>query len=497
MRVYTLALFFAFAFVRLAFGQTLEQGRSCSTDAYLETLKRQDPGFEKRSLQTQQAIQQLMRQRPTGQAMQQATITIPVVFHVVYRAGSENISEAQVLSQLEVLNQDFRRLNADTTQTPDYFQPLAADTRIEFCLAIVDPNGNPTSGITRTQTTKESFNYFSDQIKSSANGGIDAWNTRQYLNIWIGNLGTSSIGYASSPDALPDRDGVVLHYRTVGAPPYNNSLWAYNKGRTATHEVGHWLGLKHIWGNGMTCNDSDDIDDTPNQFTQTDGCPSGIVLSCDNGPYGNMWQNYMDYSDDACMSLFTKGQAAYMQGILQTARSSLFESTACTGELRSRFSTAQPQDTLIAAGGQVQFLGSFSGFKPTQWRWEFEGGTPATSTAQNPTVRYSRPGRYSVTLTTSNGSSSHTLTKEDYIYVTSDNVKVYPNPAKGYIILEQAARQQIQVVELLNRHGQVMLREEVADRVIRLDVQHLPSGMYLLRTTSTNGIAVTKVSIVK
>lgn len=438
-----------------------------------------------------------MRQRPAGQAMQQATITIPVVFHVVYRAGSENISEAQVLSQLAVLNQDFRRLNADTTRTPDYFQPLAADTRIEFCLAVVDPTGNPTSGITRTQTTKESFSYFSDHIKSSANGGIDAWDTRQYLNIWIGNLGTSSIGYASSPGALPERDGVVLHYRTVGTAPYNNSLWAYNKGRTGTHEVGHWLGLKHIWGNGMTCNDSDDIDDTPNQFTQTDGCPDGIELSCDNGPYGNMWQNYMDYSDDACMSLFTKGQAAYMQGVLQTARSYLFESTACTGELRSRLSTAQPQDTLIAAGDQVQFQGAFAGFKPTQWLWEFEGGSPATSIAQNPTVRYSRPGRYSVTLTTSNGSSSHTLTKTDYIYVTSDNVKVYPNPARGYIVLEQAARQQIQLVELLNRHGQVLLRDEVADRVIRLDIRHLPAGMYLLRTTSTNGIAVTKVSLVR
>ncbi|WP_255594352.1 M43 family zinc metalloprotease [Pontibacter sp. HSC-14F20] len=497
MRVYTLALLLIFSFARLAFAQTSEQGRGCSTEAYLEILKRQDPGFEERSLKTQQAVQQLMRQRPAGQAMQQATITIPVVFHVVYKTGSENISEAQVRSQLEVLNQDFRRLNSDTTNTPDYFQPLAADSRIEFCLAIVDPNGNPTSGITRTQTAKESFNYFSDQIKSSSNGGVDAWDTRLYLNIWIGNLGTSSIGYASSPDASPERDGVVLHYRTVGAAPHNNSLWAYNQGRTATHEVGHWLGLKHIWGNGMTCNDSDDIDDTPNQLTQTDGCPDGIDVSCDNGPYGNMWQNYMDYSDDACMSLFTKGQAAYMQGILQSARGYMFASTACTGELRSRFSTAQPQDTLLAPGDQVQFIGSFAGFKPTQWQWEFEGGTPASSTVQNPTVRYSRPGRYSVTLTTSNGTSGHTLTREDYIYVTADHVKVYPNPAQAYLVLEQAARQQIQLVELLNRHGQVMLREQVAERVIRLDVQHMPSGIYLLRTTSTNGVAVTKVSIVK
>jgi hypothetical protein len=497
MRLYTLLLLSLLAFTRLAYGQTAEQGRGCSTDAYLEYLKRQDPGFEERSLKAQQAAQLAMRQRSTGQALQQSTISIPVVFHVVYKAGAENISDAQVLSQLAVLNDDFRRLNADTINTPAHFRPLAADTRIEFCLAIVDPNGEPTSGITRTQTSKESFSYFSDHIKSTVNGGIDAWDPSQYLNIWIGNLGISSIGYASSPGVSPERDGVVLHYRTVGAAPHNSSLWVYNMGRTGTHEVGHWLGLKHIWGNGLTCNDSDDIDDTPNQQMQSQGCPSGIEISCDNGPYGNMWQNYMDYVDDACMNLFTKGQANYMQGVLLAVRSYLYNSTACTGELRSRIRVAQPQDTLLAPGDQVQFQGSFGGFKPTSWLWHFEGGVPATSTEQNPTVRYERPGRYRVTLTTSNVNSSHTLEKEEYIYVTSDKVRVYPNPASGFITIEQAAKQQVRHVELVNRYGQVVLSEEVQDRVIRLDVRGLPAGMYILRLASTNGTAVHKISIVK
>ena len=150
MRLYTLLLLLLLAFTRLAYGQTAEQGRGCSTDAYLEFLKGQDPGFEERSMKAQQAAQLAMRKRSTGQALQQATISIPVVFHVVYRAGAENITDAQVLSQLAVLNDDFRRLNADTVNTPEHFRPLAADTRIEFCLAIVDPNGEPTSGITRT-----------------------------------------------------------------------------------------------------------------------------------------------------------------------------------------------------------------------------------------------------------------------------------------------------------------------------------------------------------
>lgn len=497
MRLFALFLFVLATLAFPAQSQTPEQGRSCGTDSYLDILKQQDPGLEERSLKALEAVQQAMRQRPTGQAMQQATITIPVVFHVVFKAGSENISDEQVLSQLAVLNEDFRRLNADTVNTPEHFRPFAADTRIEFCLAIVDPKGEPTSGITRTQTSQESFSYFSDYIKSTANGGIDAWDPTQYLNIWIGNLGISSVGYASSPGVAPGRDGVVLHYRTVGAAPLNNSLWSYNLGRTGTHEVGHWLGLRHIWGNGITCNDSDGIDDTPNQLTETNGCPDGIEISCDNGPYGNMWQNYMDYADDACMNLFTHGQAGFMQAVLRSARSYLYNSTACTGELRSRFQVAQPQDTLLAPGDRVQFQGSFGGFKPTSWLWHFEGGTPATSTEQNPTVRYDRPGRYRVMLTTSNASSSHTLEKEEYIYVTSDNVRVYPNPASSFITVEQAARQQVQQVELLNRHGQLVLKEQVQDRVVRLDVRQLPAGMYILRITSTNGSVVKKISVVK
>ncbi|MDX5418809.1 MAG: T9SS type A sorting domain-containing protein [Hymenobacteraceae bacterium] len=497
MRLFTLLLFLLTTFASMAQVTAPARGRSCATDSYLEVMKQQDPGFERRNKLALEAVQQAMRKQPEGQPLRQATVTVPVVFHVVYNKQSENIRDEQILSQLAVLNEDFRRMNADTINTPEYFRSLAADTQIEFCLAIVDPQGNPTTGITRTQTTKDSFSYFSDHVKSAANGGVDAWDYTQYLNIWICNLGNEELGYASSPGAAPGRDGVVVHHRSVGAAPFNTSMWAFNLGRTATHEVGHWLGLKHIWGLGITCKDSDDIDDTPNQLSETVGCPDGVMLSCENGPNGNMWQNYMDYTDDACMNLFTGGQATYMRSVLQSARSYVYNSSACSGELRSRFRVAQPEDTLIAVEDQVQFQGSFAGFKPTTWLWHFEGGTPATSTEQNPTVRYSRPGKYRVTLTTSNESMSHTLEKEDYIYVTPNNVRVYPNPASGFITIEQAARQELQKVELLNRYGQILLKEQLQDRVIRLDVRGLPAGMYILRIAGTNGLHVEKVSIVK
>jgi hypothetical protein len=497
MRIFTLLLFLLAAFASMAQVTAPGRGRHCATDSYQEVMKQQDPGFEQRNRLALEAVQQAMRRQPKGQYLLQATVTVPVVFHVVYSNQSENIRDEQILSQLAVLNEDFRRMNADTVNTPNHFRSLAADTRIEFCLAIVDPQGNPTTGITRTRTTKANFSYFSDHVKSTANGGMDGWDHTQYLNIWICNLANDELGYSSSPGTAPASDGVVLHHRSVGAAPYNNSMWAFNLGRTATHEVGHWLGLKHIWGVGITCRDSDEINDTPNQMSETLGCPDGVVISCENGPNGNMWQNYMDYTDDACMNLFTKGQATYMQSVLQSARSYVYTSVACSGELRSRFQTAQPEDTLIAVGDQVQFQGSFAGFRPTAWLWHFEGGTPATSTEQNPVVRYSRPGRYRVTLTTSNETMSHTLEKEDYIYVTREEVTVYPNPASGFITIEQAAHQQVQQVVLLNRYGQILLNRQAADRVIRLDVRGLPADMYILRITGSNGITVKKVSIVK
>jgi PKD repeat protein len=497
MRLFSLFLFLLSAFVSSAQDNAPARARGCATESYAEALKQQDPEFEQRNKLALEAVQQAMQQKPAGQYMRQATISIPVVFHVVYSKQGENISDAQVMSQLAVLNEDFRRLNADTANTPAHFKAFAADTEIEFCLAVVDPQGNPTSGITRTQTAKTSFSYITDNVKSSANGGADGWDPAQYLNIWICNLANDELGYASVPGGIPHRDGVVLHYRSVGAAPANNSRWAFNLGRTATHEIGHWLGLKHIWGLGLTCEDSDGIDDTPNQLDETLGCPSGIVSTCNNGPYGNMWQNFMDYTDDACMNLFTQGQAAFMQAVLQSSRSSIFSSVACTGELRSRFGTAELADTLIAAGEQVTFNGSFAGFKPTAWRWQFEGGTPATSTEQNPTVTYTRPGQYRVTLTTSNATMSHTLEKEEYIHVTAESLLVYPNPASGIITIEQAARKQVQQVELINRYGQTALRQPVEDRVVQLDVRDLPAGMYILRITSSDGLSVKKVSIVK
>jgi hypothetical protein len=234
-------------------------------------------------------------------------ITIPVVVHIVYNDARQNISDEQVRSQIAVLNNDYRKKNADAANVPDAFKIYAADAKIEFRLATVDPVGLPTSGIVRKSTSQTSFTV-DDKIKFAATGGDDAWSADQYLNLWVGNVVGGVLGYASSPGCTPSKDGVVIRYSVFGTT--SNVAPPYNKGRTAVHEIGHWLGLRHIWGDAA-CGD-DKIDDTPPQAGPTRGCPSGVQVTCTSGATGNMYMNFMDFTNDACTNMFTKGQAAKM-----------------------------------------------------------------------------------------------------------------------------------------------------------------------------------------
>ena len=249
-------------------------------------------------------------------------IIIPVVVHVVYNNSTENISDAQIFSQIDILNKDFRRLNSDTVNTPVMFQSVAADTEIEFCLAVNDPNGNPTTGITRTPTSQSSFST-NDGVKYSATGGIDAWDTDNYLNIWVCDISGGILGYAQFPGGNPSSDGVVCDYEYFGN--IGTATAPYDLGRTATHEVGHWLNLRHIWGDSY-CGD-DFCNDTPEHSGSNYSCPSHPSASCNNN--GDMFMNYMDYTDDACMNIFTIDQKTRMIAAINTQRSSLLSSTAC------------------------------------------------------------------------------------------------------------------------------------------------------------------------
>jgi hypothetical protein len=258
-----------------------------------------------------------------------SVITIPVVVHVIYNNSEQNISDAQVQSQIDVLNEDYARLNADASQTPAMFDSIVANCEIQFCLAKTDPFNQATSGITRTQTTASSFSIGSS-MKYEASGGVNAWPSEKYLNIWVCNMANQVIGFATLPGTtIPEEDGVVIMYKHFGRT--GTVQTPYHRGRTATHEVGHWLNLIHIWGDddgsSNNCLGSDQISDTPNQASFHFGCPSSPSISCSNT--GDMFMNFMDYTDDACMNAFTVGQKYRMLATLNSVRFSIQSSLAC------------------------------------------------------------------------------------------------------------------------------------------------------------------------
>lgn len=235
-------------------------------------------------------------------------INIPVVVHILYNNGTQNIGDAQVRSQLEVLNAAFRHNHADTSRVPAAFRELAADCYLNFVFATVDPQGYETSGIVRRKTSTYAFGM-DDKVKFTHLGGDDAWDSDRYLNIWVCNTTAGLAGYASVPGCEKAKDGIVIKYSAFGSEGTISA--PYTKGRTAVHEVGHWLGLRHIWGD-QYCGD-DGIADTPPQSGPTRGCPSGIVVSCGNNPSGNMYNNYMDLTSDECMNMFSIGQRTRMR----------------------------------------------------------------------------------------------------------------------------------------------------------------------------------------
>lgn len=305
------------------------QGRACGTMEHLHEMLQQDPDMQGRmdliEFQTRDYVDQF--RQLNGQP--QSTITIPVVFHVVYYNSTQNISDARIMDQLAQLNKDFAAANSDLLKVPAAFQPRVGNTGIQFCLAQRDPNGNATTGIIRKQTTRTSFGTNND-VKYSSKGGSDAWPRDKYLNVWICNLSNGLLGYAQFPGGTAATDGVVVLFSSVGGENVPGTATPYHLGRTLTHEVGHWLNLRHIWGDATCGNDF--VDDTPTQQTSNTGCPTFPKVTCSNGPNGDMFMNYMDYTNDACMYMYTIGQGTRMNALFGPggARAALLNSDGCT-----------------------------------------------------------------------------------------------------------------------------------------------------------------------
>ncbi len=322
-----IATVFFLAFYSIGFSQTNADYIRCGQQSLSDIIHSQNPKLDSILRENEFEIQRWISSNKKNATIQ-SVITIPVVFHVLYNTTEQNLPDEQLVNQLDVMNRDFRRQNPDSVLTPTRFKPISADTEIEFCLAQQTPDGQPTNGIIRKDVNQSNIgstkNYYQPNL-----GGTQIWDPRYYLNVWICEINDTLLGFTYLPgEAQPNFDGVVLNYKVCGdglptKPPYN-------KGRTLVHEVGHWLGLQHPWGPKEGCNYDDAISDTPLQEKPNSGCPNQPVISCNNGPNGDMYMNYMDYTYDNCQTAFTYGQRDRMQGTLNTTRKLLLNSNGCS-----------------------------------------------------------------------------------------------------------------------------------------------------------------------
>ncbi len=308
------------------------KAQKCAFDRLQHELMAEEEQYRREVTEFEE---QILEFQLGGQERSVGPYMIPVVVHIIHSGEpigqGRNVSASRVLSQLDVLNEDFLRTNGDADETPSDFLSRAANTTIEFCLASTDPSGNPTEGILRHRYDNvSSIGYIRSVIKPQT-----IWDPLRYLNIWVLDMPDPTIlGYSYLPTQTivgSTRDGLVVNYLNFGV--INNR----NRGRTATHEIGHYLGLKHMWGdndsngNPLGCGSDDGISDTPNSSRSYFNCPFGSPSSCGSR---DMFMNYMDYVDDDCMNLFTEGQASVMRGVLNGIRSQLIanSNTACTNE---------------------------------------------------------------------------------------------------------------------------------------------------------------------
>ena len=401
----------------------------CATDQHWLRSRNADPALA-RAADQWEANWAIQNQAPP---QRRNVRKVPVVVHIIQSTNIVRISDARVQSQIDVLNEDYRRRNADTSLIPAVFQAISADTEIEFCLATIDPGGCPTTGINRVVSPVHAIHNDNQEAQLKA---LIQWNPRMYLNMWVPEDITGLLGYATFPTALnfaPQLDGVVINGgffgRGAGTPPS-----VFDQGRTVTHEVGHWLGLFHTFQGGCagtspsSCPTAGDgICDTPPTANANFNCPP-TQNTCIETPTDleDQTMNYMDYGDDRCLYLFTQGQQARMYFYLDNLRSQVWSpsnlsATGCDG-------TVSPGCAPVAAftsdlrsvcvGSPVRFSDRSSG-PANSWQWTFAGGSPGTDTSAAPVVTYSQPGTYAVSLVASNALGS--ASQSDTAWITAVN----------------------------------------------------------------------------
>jgi hypothetical protein len=454
---------------------------------------------EARAAQRQQDAARGLAARSTA-----GPVIIPVVVHVVYNANAanQNISDEQIRAQIEVLNRDYSRTNLDAGSTPAAFQGRAAGLDVQFKLAARDPQGRATSGIERRASSVAS--WAGDRVKMSSFGGLDAWPAGQYLNLWLCNLDPGLLGYAQFPGGDPTYDGVVLAYWTVPGGTY-----PYNLGRTATHEVGHWLNLQHVFQG--SCRGGDGVDDTPPQSAANYSCPSGPRLSCPKSPAeGDMYMNFMDYVDDGCMNAFTAGQRLRVQTLFEPGglRASLLTSPALTASatplpveltaftaaarptsVQLRWTTAQEKNNAYfaverSADGQrfgevARLTGQGTSTTARSYDWT-DASLPAAGTLY-----------YRLRQVDHDGTATYSAVRTVSPPLGAEAFRVLPTRvADGQLHYTAAAGGQLECCSLAGQR--VLPPVALTAGTGQLDVSRLRPGTYLARLTSAAGVCISR-----
>lgn len=409
--------------------------RTCYSAEVTARLRAENPVYNSEMIQTENALRKFVA---TGQKDPfygtRAIRTIPVVFHVIYNnsVSGSNVSNTILQQTIDQMNRDYSKTSTGLSSARAIVRDSAADAQIQFCLAQRDPNGAATTGIERVATTKLEWDPSTeaDDMKSTTTGGANAWNPRFYLNIWIVAIaGTSpQTGGIAGYSYIPTTNN-GLHGSSIDGVVIDFSIGLGTNNTTATHEVGHYLGLHHTWGdqNSNACGNvfpatDDGFSDTPDSKAPNYFCT--VQQSCSGMPaFGDLFEDFMDYGG-GCAVLFTKQQVAWMNSVLTNIRSSLFSNNYCTtsGAPVANF-TGTP--TNVCAGQTVTFTNTSTGTGNT-YSWTFTGGTPSTSTATNPTVTYNTAGTYQVSLVATNSNGTNTKTQAGYITVASSTALSLP-----------------------------------------------------------------------
>lgn len=402
----------SFIFLLSAAGLMAQQTPPC----WFDTYQRQNQSF----IQNAETIIRNAAHTDNASRASHNIKIIPVVVHVIHNGGVENISDAQIQSQIDVLNEDFRKI-AGTNGDGN-----GVDTEIEFCLAKISPDGHCTNGIVRVQSTLTNhLTYQRAMLKQ-----LSYWDNTRYLNMYVVksiNGGSGIAGYSSFPGGPPDEDGIVVRYNYFGR---TGTIATGSNGRTTTHEISHWFGLYHTFNNGCgtdTCTDGDYICDTPPAANPNYGCPTINSCSNDFPDVNDQIANYTDYSNDACKNMFTAGQKTRMDATLNTFRTQIWSAANVTATgcdtnfippvVCSPLADFTALTTNICVGSSIIFYNR-SLNNPTNYQWIFAGGNPAISTVANPVISYSSPGTYDVTLIVSDSTGTDTLELFNYINVS-------------------------------------------------------------------------------